>query len=172
LSFLKVWGCEAYVKCLISDKLTPKSDKYFFLGHLRKSKGYYFYNKAEGKVFIAHNGVFMEKEFLSKGVSGSKVQLEEIQETPKNVSAPTDPIQEVQDVVSPDVQAPAPRRSLRACRTTKKFTLLTMEQCYLFLLDNDEHMTYTEAMMGPNFEKWLGAMESKIEFMHDNQVWN
>jgi hypothetical protein len=29
-----------------------------------------------------------------------------------------------------------------------------------------------EEMMGPNFEKWLGAMESKIESMHDNQVWN
>jgi hypothetical protein len=37
----------------------------------------------------------MEKEFLSKGVSGSKVQLEEMQETTKNVSIPTDPIQEV-----------------------------------------------------------------------------
>jgi hypothetical protein len=33
-------------------------------------------------------------------------------------------------------------------------------------------MTYTEAMMGPDSEKWPGAMESKIESMHDNQVWN
>jgi hypothetical protein len=32
LSFLKVWGCEAYVKRLMSDKLTPKSDKCFFCG--------------------------------------------------------------------------------------------------------------------------------------------
>ena len=31
LSFLKVWGCEGYVKCLMSDKLTPKSDKCFFV---------------------------------------------------------------------------------------------------------------------------------------------
>jgi hypothetical protein len=92
LSFLKVWGCEAYVKRLMSDELTLKSDKYLFVGYPRETKGYYFYNKADGKVFIAHNGVFMEKEFLSKGVSGSKVQLEEIQETPKNVLAPTDPI--------------------------------------------------------------------------------
>jgi hypothetical protein len=29
-------------------------------------------------VFVAYNSVFLEKEFLSKGVSGSKVQLEEI----------------------------------------------------------------------------------------------
>jgi hypothetical protein len=95
LSFLRVWGCEAYVKCLMSDKLTSKSDKCFFMEYSRETKGYYFYNKADGKVFIAHNGVFMEKEFLSKGVSGSKVQIEEIQETPENVSAPTDLIQEV-----------------------------------------------------------------------------
>jgi hypothetical protein len=39
-------------------------------------------------------------------------------------------------------------------------------------LDNDEHITYTEAMMGPDSEKWLGAMESEIESMHNNQVWN
>jgi hypothetical protein len=162
LSFLKVWGCEAYVKHLMSDKLTTKSNKYFFVGYPRETKGYYFYNKAEGKVFVARNGVFMEKEFLSKGVSGSKVQLEEIQETPKNVSAPTDLIQEVQDVVPSDVEAPTPRRSLRACHTTEKFTLLTTEQRDILLLDNDEPMTYIEEMMGPDSEKWLGAMESEI----------
>jgi hypothetical protein len=51
-----------------------------------------FYNKAEGKVFVTCNGVFMEKVFLSKWVSGSQMQLEEIQETPKNILPPTDPI--------------------------------------------------------------------------------
>jgi hypothetical protein len=62
----------------MSDKLTPKSDKCFFVRYLRKIKGYYFYNKDESKVFVARNCDFLEKEFLSKGVSGSKVQLEEI----------------------------------------------------------------------------------------------
>jgi hypothetical protein len=52
LSFLKVWGCETYVKCLMSDKLTPKSNECFFVGYPRETKGYYFYNKAEGKVFV------------------------------------------------------------------------------------------------------------------------
>jgi hypothetical protein len=33
-------------------------------------------------------------------------------------------------------------------------------------------MIYTEAMMGPDSKKWLGAMEYKIQSMHDNQVWN
>jgi hypothetical protein len=78
LSFHNVWGCETYVKRLMSDKLTPKSDKCFFVDSPRETKIYYFYNKAEGKMFITCNDVFIEKEFLSKGVSGSKVQLEEI----------------------------------------------------------------------------------------------
>jgi hypothetical protein len=98
------------------------------------------------------------------------VQLDEIQETHENVSAPTDPIQEVQDVVLQDVEAPAPRRSIRARRRTKKFTLLTTEHRDILLLDNNEPMTYTKAMMGPDSEKWLGAMESEVESMHDNQV--
>jgi hypothetical protein len=95
----------------------------------------------------------MEKEFLSKGVGGRMVQLEEIQETPKNVLAPTDPIQEVQDVVPPDDEAPASRRSIRARRATEKFTFLSTEQRDILLLDNDEPMTYTKAMMGPESKK-------------------
>jgi hypothetical protein len=172
LSFLKVWGCKAYVKRLMSDKLTPKSDKWFFVGYLRQTKEYYFYNKSEGKVCVAHNGVFLEKEFLSKGVSGSKVQLKEIQETPENVSGPTDPLQEVQDVVPPDVEAPATCRSIRARLATEKFTLLTTERRDKLLLNNDELMTYMEAMIGLDSKKWFGAMEFKIQSMHDNQVWN
>jgi hypothetical protein len=61
--------------------------------------------------------------------------------------------------------------SIRARRATERFTLLTTEQRDILLLDNDDPMTYTEALMGPNSEKWLGAMESEVEFMHDNQVW-
>jgi hypothetical protein len=62
--------------------------------------------------------------------------------------------------------------SIRVRHTTEKFTLLTTKQHDILLLDNDESMTYMEAMMGPDSKKWLGAMESEIESMHDNQVLN
>ena len=39
LSFLKVWGCDAYVKKLQPDKLEPKSDKYVFIGYQRRLLG-------------------------------------------------------------------------------------------------------------------------------------
>ena len=40
--------------------------------------GYTFYHKSEGKTFVAKFGVFLEKEFLSKEVSGRKVEFDEV----------------------------------------------------------------------------------------------
>ena len=81
LSFLKIWGCEVYVKKLTSDKLEPKSDKCYFVGYPKETKAYYVYNRSENRVFVARNCVFLEKKFLSEGIKGSKVDLEEIRET-------------------------------------------------------------------------------------------
>ena len=64
----------------MSDKLTPKSDKCIFVGYPRETLGYSFYNREENKVFVAWNGVSLEKEFLSQDASGRTVQLEEIQD--------------------------------------------------------------------------------------------
>ena len=80
LSFLKIWGCDAYVKRLQSDKLTPKSDKCVFVGYPKETLGYYFYNRTEGKVFVARNGVSLEKELLKGEKSGQKIYLEEVQD--------------------------------------------------------------------------------------------
>ena len=66
LSFLKIWGCEAYVKCQISDKLAPKSDKCLFMGYPKETKGYYFYNASENKVFVAQNGVFGKRIYFQR----------------------------------------------------------------------------------------------------------
>ena len=78
LSFLKVWGCDAYVKKLQPDKLEPKSEKCVFIGYPKETVGYTFYHRSEGKTFVAKNGSFLEKEFLSKEVSGRKVELDEV----------------------------------------------------------------------------------------------
>ena len=42
----------------------------------------------------------------------------------------------------------------------------------ILLLDNDEPMTYVEAMMDSDSEKWQSAMRSEIDSMGNNQVWN
>lgn len=69
------------------------------MGYPRKTLGCYFYNREEGKVFVAQNGVFLEKEFLSQGVSGSMVQLKEIREL--SASSESAKTLEVEPVVVP-----------------------------------------------------------------------
>ena len=78
LSFLKVWSCDAYVKKFHPDMLKPKSEKCIFIGYPKENVGYTFYHRAEGKIFIAENGSFLEKEFLLKEVSRKKVELDEV----------------------------------------------------------------------------------------------
>src|SRR4051812_42330972 len=153
LSFLKILGCEAFAKRLQSDKLTSKSDKCMFVGYPRETLGYYFYNREEGKVFVARNGVFLEKEFLSRGVSGSTVQLKEIrEESASSKSAKTLKVKLV--MVADPAAAPVLRRSarLRSVRDA-------------LLLDSDETATYSEAMVGSDSESWLGAMRSELKSM-------
>ena len=124
LSFLKIWGCEAYVKSLTSDKLSPKSEKCIFLGYPRETKGYFFYKKCENKVFVARHGVFLEKEFLAKRVSGSSVHLEEVQDEPQPSPNLEESQENLQTVAEPILETPAPRRSYRVHRPPDKLSLL------------------------------------------------
>ena len=41
----------------------------------------------------------------------------------------------------------------------------------VMLLDNDEPMSYGEAMVGPYSDKWLEAMKSEIGSIYQNKVW-
>jgi hypothetical protein len=129
LSFLKVWGCEAYVKRLKPDKLEPKAEKCVFIGYPKETIGYTFYHRSEGKVFVAKNGSFLEKEFLSKEVSGRKVELDEVIEpslelessaAPEVVLAPPTPKGEEANDEDHETSNDATtelRRSTRSCAT-------------------------------------------------------
>ena len=59
-------------------KLKPKSEKCVFIGYPKETVGYTLYHRSEGKIFVAKNGSFLDKEFLSKEVSGRKVELDEV----------------------------------------------------------------------------------------------
>jgi hypothetical protein len=174
LSFLKILGCDACVKHSTPTKLEPKFYKYIFVGYSRETKGYYFYNREESKVFVARNAVFLEKEFLLKELSRSTVRLKEVRETQETVPISTD--EEVQQdepaMVTNQHAEPRPRRSIRARCAPEKYTLLTMGLRDILLLDNKEPNTYIEPVMGPESKRWLEAMRSEMESMRDNRGWN
>ena len=171
LSVLKVWGCNAYVKKLQPHKLEPKSEKCVFIGYPKETIGYTFYHRSEGKIFVAKNGTFLEKEFLSKEVGGRKVELDEViipspllesSSSQKSVPVIPTPISEEvhdDDHQTSDQVTTKPRRSSRVRSAPEWYGNHVLE---VMLLDHDEPTNYEEAMMNPDSTKWLEAMKSKI----------
>ena len=147
------------MKKLQPDKLEPKSEKCVFIGYPKETVGYTFYHRSEGKTFIAKNGSFLEKEFLSKEVSGRKVELDEVtvpapllenstsQEPVSVTSKPTSEEVDNDDHRTSDQVATEPRRSNRVRFAREWYGNLVLE---VMLLDHDEPTNYEEAMMSPD----------------------
>ncbi|KAK1609734.1 hypothetical protein QYE76_033407 [Lolium multiflorum] len=120
-------------------------------------------NRFEGKIFVAKNGSFLEKEFLTKEVTGRKVELDEVIEpslvdqssaVPEDVPVQPAPIGEEandDDHETLNEEATEPRRSTRA-RTTPNW----YDPCLnVMIVDNndDDPATYEEAIMSPDSNK-------------------
>ena len=151
-----------------------------FIGYHKETIGYTFYHKSEGKIFVAKNGSFLEKKFLSKEVSGRKVEpdevivpspeLESISSQKSVLVIPTpiskeanDDDHETSDQVTTEL-----RSSTRVRFAPKWYGNPVLE---VMLLDHDEPTNYEEAMMSPDSAKWLEAMKSKMGSMYENKVW-
>ena len=114
---------------------------------------------------------FLEKEFLSKELSGRKIELDEVVEpllqpessaAQKDVSvAPTSVEEEANDDdhEASDQVIVEPRRSTRVRTTSEWYGYPVLE---VMLLDNGEPTSCGEVMAGLDSNKWLGAMKSEI----------
>ena len=94
---MKVWGCLAYVKRTVSYKLEAKSYKCLFVEYPKKLIGYQFYNTLEQRLFVSKHAVFLEKEFILREDSGSKIELGEVQDALTDASHLTEPIAVIHD---------------------------------------------------------------------------
>ncbi|KAK8553907.1 hypothetical protein V6N12_030886 [Hibiscus sabdariffa] len=168
MSFMKNWGCKAYVKHQMSTKLEPKSEKCTFVGYPKETKGYYFYN--ENKVFIARTGVFLEKEFLMNSGKGRNIELEEVQQQ-QVIEPEVERISQAVEENPTDLETQPLRRSTRERHEPERYGFLVTTHGDVILVYQDEPKTYQEAVASPDSEKWLEAMRSEMDSMSENQVW-
>ena len=138
---------------------------------LKETVGYTFYHRSKGKIFVAKNGSFLEKVFLSKEVSGRKVELDEVivhapllesSTSQKPVSMTPTPISgeaNDNDHETSYQVITEPRRSTRSRSAPEWYGNPVLE---VMLLDHDELANYEEAMMSPDSAKWFEAMKSEI----------
>ncbi|KAK8600547.1 hypothetical protein V6N12_050400 [Hibiscus sabdariffa] len=152
MSFTKVWGCKAYVKHHMSTKLEPKSHKCTFVGYPKETKGYYFFNPKENKVFVARTRVFLEREFLSKKGDRRNVELEEVRQ--QQVDEPE--VKQISQVVeenSIDLETQPLRRSTKERHVPERYGFLATTHGDVILVDQDEPKTYQEAVSSLDSEK-------------------
>ncbi|KAL8097695.1 hypothetical protein AgCh_030709 [Apium graveolens] len=165
LKHVKIWGCPAYVKKVDPDKLESRSVKYNFVGYPKETLGYYFYT--DHRVFVSRHATFLEKEFILEGNSESKIELDEVQEAQTITDQVETPVQTEQ----PSVELPI-RRTGRVSRQSERYYGLVIENDNeLSIIDDDDPVTYNEAMSSVDSEKWHSAMKSEMESMYTNQVW-
>src|SRR5262249_5767852 len=110
------------------------------------------------------------KEFLLKRDSGSKVELDEVQEPQMEVDKSTDAEPTTHsDELGLDTQAP--RRSTRIRTPPVRYGFLIDEVNHVHLVEHDEPDSYEEVLKSSESELWLKAMKSEMDSMEENQVW-
>ncbi|GJW49988.1 retrotransposon protein, putative, ty1-copia subclass [Tanacetum coccineum] len=124
------------------DKLEPKALKCIFVGYPKETMGYSFYYPPENKLFVAWNAEFFENEVIDHEASGSLEDLEIIQEEDTHPSLDTS-LNHEED----DQEINEPQRDL------------------------DEPANYKAALLDPESDKWLNAMNVEMQSMKDNEVW-
>ncbi|GJW19566.1 retrovirus-related pol polyprotein from transposon TNT 1-94 [Tanacetum coccineum] len=153
LSYLKVWDCEVLVKRDTPNKLKSRSIKCIFVGYPKETMGYYFYYPLENKICVARYAEFFETNLIKQESSGSTIDFDEIQ--------------------SEDAQ---PSGTL----SSTNMRISQAPERYGFYIDAEEHElgdhgeppNYRAALSDPESKKWLEAMNTKMQSMKDNLVWN
>ena len=174
MSFMKVWGYEAFVKRLVSEKLGPKSYRCYFVGYPSETEGYSFYNPTENKVFVARTAVFLERELLSKDNSGRTIDLDGDREPQDNIEPELEHDQDVHQNVNSNLvqETHVVRRSGRIRHEPERYYgFLLTQDGDVMLMDQDEPLTYQDSMNSPDSKRWLEAIKSEMESMYENKVW-
>ncbi|KAK1685925.1 hypothetical protein QYE76_046773 [Lolium multiflorum] len=163
----------------VKPKTGPKPDAECYYC---KEKGHWKRNCSKYLVDLKSGLVKKKKEeFLTKEVTGRKVELDEIDESilvdqsstvPEVVPVPPTPATEEandNDHETSNEETTEPRRSTRERATPDWY-----DPCLnVMIVDNNDEdpVTYEEAMMSPDSNKWQEAMKSEMGSMYDNKVW-
>ena len=143
--------------------MDARADKYLFVGYPRDSIGYLFYHPTEQKVFVSRHATFLEKEFILQKGSRRNIELKEVQQL--DISQPN------HDIISIEPEHTTPiHRSDRVHHAPKRYGFI-VENNEAQIIENDEPLTYTDAVVSRDSDRWLEAMRSEIDSMYVNQVW-
>ncbi|GKA35919.1 hypothetical protein Tco_0722410 [Tanacetum coccineum] len=133
--------------------------------------GYYFYFPPQNKIVVARYAEFFEKNLITQEVSGRVIDLKEIQDEDTSPSENTSEIpMEVEGFEPPQDGVIPICRSGRTYRALDRLCL-NVEVENHSLGDLNGPTSYKAAMLDSESNKWIDAMNAKIQSMMDNMVW-
>nr|GEW76102.1 hypothetical protein [Tanacetum cinerariifolium] len=163
LSYLKVWGYEAYVKGDSANKVHQRSVKYIFVGYPKENIGYYFYFPPENKVIIAGYGNFLERDLISQKFGGRDNDLEDDH-------MDTLPFENTSKIPVESESLGSPPELIRV-RRYERTTRAPNRLCPNIEVKDDkvgdlgEPANYKAVMLDPEKVIWQGAMDEEINSM-------
>ncbi|GKE10995.1 retrotransposon protein, putative, ty1-copia subclass, partial [Tanacetum coccineum] len=148
------------------------SIKCIFVGYPKETMGYSFYYPPQNKVFVARNAKFLENSLITQEASGSLEDLEIIQEEDTHPSIDTSLHHKEYDLEIDEPQ----NDIIPICRSTRTRNDLNHMCLYI---DAEEHelgdlgepANYKAALLDPESNKWLNAINVEMQSMKDNEVW-
>ena len=141
------------------------------MGYPRGTKVALFYSPKNHKVIVSTNAWYLEEGYVIDHKPSSKIVLEVLREYRPAQTSSTPIVQEAtsHEIV---VNTPVPCRSGRVIVSPNRYTLLG-ESCDL--IPDEQHadpFNYNEALQDKDAELWQKAMNSEMESMYSNQVWD
>ncbi|GKA69863.1 hypothetical protein Tco_0775927, partial [Tanacetum coccineum] len=135
----------------------------------RKKIRYSFYYPPENKVFVAQNAKFFQNSLIAQDASGSLEDLEIIQEedTHPSIDASLNHEEDGQEINEPQNDITI-RRSTRIRRAPDQMCLYNDAEEHK-LGDLGEPANYKAALLDPESNNWLNAMNVEMQSMKDNE---
>ncbi|GJS93277.1 retrotransposon protein, putative, ty1-copia subclass [Tanacetum coccineum] len=177
--------------CILNMVPTKKVDKTPYelwygkvpnLSYLKETMGYYFYFPPENKIVVARYVEFLEKNLLSQEVTGRAEELKEIQDKdtspsentskiPMEVEGFEPPQEKVVPIVSGGIEGGGKVGEGGVEGEGEGGGVRSKGRDEGGAGDLNEPTNYKAAILDPESDKWLNAMNANMQSMNDNQVW-
>ena len=139
-------------------KLEPRSHVCLFVGYPKETRGGFFYNPEDNKVFVSTNAIFLEEDYMKEFKPRSKVLLEELL-----AGTTSEPLSNVDKDITPSAsesqmqvyqKTMPPRRSGRVVRQSERYLGNGEVQVVTSYDGIDDPLTY-HSTWTPSQGSWL-----------------
>ena len=172
---LRVFGCAAYPHVPRNErgKLYPKAKCCIFLGYATQRKGYRLYDTKTSCIILSRNVVFNES---SRGVDSKQEETQSGQIEINEPEGEPEPEGELELGGEPEPERRADQLADPEPVALRRSTRETRHPDYygvrVYAAEAQEPENVQEALSSSEKEHWKAAMQSEMESMKSNDVWD